>query len=403
MLDARASRIPIALIATIIILISPHVCPVMGGVLGISLSIALYLIARIHYFAIALAITALLYAISFIPLLALDAPLAMIFAGEGVHYLFKKYEHDIVFFGIGSTAVLVFVMFYIGSIEPFISSLAEILLLMLRSILTKRSDRSMITLLGTTMIITLFTDLDILTDNVLLTLAIILCTAFGYFVYWAKTIDMSGLFSIILFGVILIACTHEFWWFFIVLAFFIIGSVFTKFKYARKEEMGVAQKKKGRRGYKNAFANAGVGLAACVFYAVTANPVFAVIFLASIATAIADTMASEIGVIPKRKTLMITTFKACEPGTNGGITLVGEITCLIGSAIIGALGYAFGIVDIWGALATSIAGFIGTNIDSQVGSLIENRGYCGNAGTNLTATPAGGLVGGGIFLLFCLI
>jgi uncharacterized membrane protein len=40
----------------------------------------------------------------------------------------------------------------------------------------------------------------------------------------------------------------------------------------------------------------------------------------------------------------------------------------------------------------TIAGFVGTNIDSIVGALFENRGFFGNAGTNLLAT-----IGGGVF------
>ncbi|HJJ54687.1 MAG TPA: DUF92 domain-containing protein [Methanocorpusculum sp.] len=403
MLDARVTRILIGLIAAVIIVISPYVSPFVVAGLGIAFAVALYFFVKIRYFAIALAVLALLYGISLIPLLAFDGSLAMILAGEGVRYLFKKYNRDIFFFGLGSAAALVFVMLYIGSVEPLVGALAEILLLMLRSILTNRNDGSMISLIGVAMIIALFMDLAILIDMRMLAFAILLCAAFAYFAYRAKTIDMSGLFTIILFGIILIACTQGYWWFFIVLAFFIIGSLFTKFKYAKKSAMGVAQKKSGRRGYKNAFANAGVGLLACILYALTMNPVFAVIFLASIATATADTMASEVGVVSKRKPLMITTFKPCEPGVNGGVTLVGELACLLGSFIIAALGYAFGIVDIWGALAAFIAGFIGTNVDSLIGALIENKGRCGNAGTNLLATLIGGLVGAGIFALFLLI
>jgi len=41
----------------------------------------------------------------------------------------------------------------------------------------------------------------------------------------------------------------------------------------------------------------------------------------------------------------------------------------------------------------TIAGFIGTNIDSLVGAVLENRGVFGNAGTNLVATAGGGISG----------
>jgi uncharacterized membrane protein len=45
-----------------------------------------------------------------------------------------------------------------------------------------------------------------------------------------------------------------------------------------------------------------------------------------------------------------------------------------------------------------IAGFVGTNIDSIVGATLENRGFLGNAGTNLLATIGGGLFAMAMFL-----
>ncbi len=46
----------------------------------------------------------------------------------------------------------------------------------------------------------------------------------------------------------------------------------------------------------------------------------------------------------------------------------------------------------------TLAGFVGTNIDSFVGATLENRGFLGNAGTNLLATIGGGVVAVALFL-----
>ena len=402
-MDIRALRIIFGLCAAILLCISPYINPIITGVLGIIFAGVMYFAAKVRYFAISLAVLGLLYAISFVPLLAFIGPLVMILAGEGVRVLCRKAGHDILFFGIGSTAALIFTMLYIGETDPLIGALGEIVLLMLRSILTSRNDGSMISYLGVAMTITLFMDLEFLVDFRLLALSILLCAAFGYFAYRAKTIDMSGLFSLILFGVILIAFTGGFLWFFVVLAFFIIGSVFTKFKYAKKKEMGVAQKKSGKRGYKNAFANVGIAIISCILFGITNEIIFAAVFLGSVATATADTLASEIGVVVGAKPRMITTMKPCEAGENGGVTLAGELACVCGAVFISALGFAFGIVPLWGAAAACIAGILGTNIDSLIGALFENRGCFGNAGTNLLATLSGGLIAAGIFVLLNLI
>lgn len=46
----------------------------------------------------------------------------------------------------------------------------------------------------------------------------------------------------------------------------------------------------------------------------------------------------------------------------------------------------------------TLAGFVGTNIDSLVGATLENRGFLGNAGTNLLATIGGGVCAVVVFL-----
>ena len=47
----------------------------------------------------------------------------------------------------------------------------------------------------------------------------------------------------------------------------------------------------------------------------------------------------------------------------------------------------------------TLAGFVGTNLDSLVGATLENQGFLGNAGTNLLATIGGGLFAVGLFLI----
>ena len=47
----------------------------------------------------------------------------------------------------------------------------------------------------------------------------------------------------------------------------------------------------------------------------------------------------------------------------------------------------------------TLAGFVGTNIDSVIGATIENRGFLGNAGTNLFATLGGGIFAVTLYLI----
>jgi len=121
--------------------------------------------------------------------------------------------------------------------------------------------------------------------------------------------------------------------------------------------------------------------------------------MSSVASAAADTAASEIGVTGKTPYL-ITTFKPVPRGTNGGVTLRGEVAAILASIIVAAVALVMGVADPKLAIVTVIAGFIGTNVDSVVGATLENSGRIGNSGTNLTATFFGGVAGMLLYVLW---
>jgi uncharacterized protein (TIGR00297 family) len=175
------------------------------------------------------------------------------------------------------------------------------------------------------------------------------------------------------------------------LTFFILGSAATRYRFEYKKRIGVDQGRGGARGYRNVFANGIVAAAAAVLFGVFQQPVFVVMYVGCVATAAADTLASEIGVtggIP----YMITTLKKVPIGTNGGVTPTGEFVALLGSFTVSLVALLLKVITPEMMIICTIAGFVGTNIDSIVGALLENRGFFGNAGTNLLAT-----IGGGVF------
>jgi uncharacterized protein (TIGR00297 family) len=120
--------------------------------------------------------------------------------------------------------------------------------------------------------------------------------------------------------------------------------------------------------------------------------------MGSVASAAADTAASEIGVTGKTPYL-ITTLRPVPRGTNGGVTLRGEAAAIIASVLVAAAAWAMGVADPWMVVVTIVAGFVGTNVDSLVGATLENSGRIGNSGTNLTATFFGGVAGMGLYML----
>ena len=82
----------------------------------------------------------------------------------------------------------------------------------------------------------------------------------------------------------------------VVLAFFVLGSVATRLGYAKKAALGVAERRGGRRSWREASANL-LAAAAFSILALTTpyQAAFLIALVAALAEAAGDTLSSEIG------------------------------------------------------------------------------------------------------------
>jgi len=194
------------------------------------------------------------------------------------------------------------------------------------------------------------------------------------------------------------------------IAFFAIGGLASKFRYDRKAARGVAEDNDGARGMSNVLANSGVALLAVIAAAAgeLVEPAAIVslaipfAFAGSLATALGDTLSSEIGCLYDRPRL-ITTFERVDPGTDGAVTWQGELAGLVGIGIISALATAtlpLGPGGATGVAAGIVAagGLAGITTDSILGATIEGD-RLGNQLVNFCAT----LTGGGVSVALAVV
>ncbi|MFP4117043.1 MAG: DUF92 domain-containing protein [Candidatus Aenigmatarchaeota archaeon] len=170
-------------------------------------------------------------------------------------------------------------------------------------------------------------------------------------------------------------------WIFILVSFLVVGYAGTKWRYDRKKKIGVEEEENGTRNIQNILGNG----SSPAFFAIISSPVG---FAGSVSTAMADTLASEVGVFSKRARL-ITTWKKVEPGTNGAVSPLGTVFSAIGALFVAIIAhFLFGI----GILAPFIGGFMGCHMDSILGATLERRGYMTKSEVNLAATFSGGMI-----------
>lgn len=177
-----------------------------------------------------------------------------------------------------------------------------------------------------------------------------------------------------------------FYWFVILFAFLFLSILATYYHYIKKGE--ITEKS---RELDNVVSNGLVPFMAAVFATSEMN-IFLYIFLGSISAALADTLSSEIGSLSTKYPILITnpTIKV-NPGTNGGISLLGEFASLFGALVIATLSYLFFFPSTKVFLAILLAGFVGSTIDSIFGATLENKKLMNNGTVNFVSTLIGGL------------
>lgn len=377
-------------LALICIIIAPYISPPWLLSLFVVLICALLiLIKKSRYTSISIAAIAALYGLELIPLVVFSTTFAIVIIGEAAYRISGSDTKGYIPFTVAAFISAFLVMMYSGYTVPFVAVTGVIVALMLHSILRDRPDSIFIETLGVAMTMLLFYDIDYHVESVILITAVIIGFGFAFFSYKLKAADVSGLFSGALMGILLIVFT-DVRWFLIMLTFFILGAGTTKFRFEKKTELGVAESHGGVRGYFNVFANGMVSLCGAILYGITGDPLYIALFLGSVACATSDTLASEVGVVGKTPRL-ITTFREVPRGTNGGVTVVGELAAIAGAVIIAVVAYALNVADPTLAAITILSGFFGTNIDSLIGAVYENKHIIGNAGTNFLATMLSGI------------
>ena len=161
----------------------------------------------------------------------------------------------------------------------------------------------------------------------------------------------------------------------LVMFYLVAGSGITFVGMEQKEAAGIAEERGGQRGPGNLWGSALTGtvcaLLSLAFPALT--PLLKLGFVASFATKLSDTSASEVGKAYGKRTFLITTFQPVPRGTEGAVSLEGTLAGFVGSVVLATVGWALGLIAPIGIVWCAIAAFIATNIESLLGATVEDK------------------------------
>lgn len=204
----------------------------------------------------------------------------------------------------------------------------------------------------------------------------------GIIAYLSGALDAGGSLIATFLGILVLHASGPFY-FIALLGFLAIGSIFTKYKYDHKAELGIVDE--GGRSVNPVLANGIIP----AFLAVLGNPYY---FISSTSAALADTMATEIGSLYEDPNL-ITNFKKVKPGTRGAISPLGQLAAVAGGLIMSVV--AILLLSLFPSIVFSpsklifvatISGFFGCQIDSFLGASFD---FLSKEEINLLGTLSG--------------
>lgn len=197
--------------------------------------------------------------------------------------------------------------------------------------------------------------------------------------YRIHALSKTGAWAAILVGTIIFGAGG--WpWAILLLAFFTSSTALTR--AFKKRKTGVSEKfsKGGQRDAGQVWGNGGlVTLFAGLNFFLPGQSWVWLAFAAALAAVNADTWATELGVLNPHPPRMLTDLrKTVEKGTSGGVSLVGSLAALGGSALIGLLAGALHPQPIsWTTVGiVTLAGVLGAFFDSFIGATVQAMYYC---------------------------
>jgi uncharacterized protein (TIGR00297 family) len=180
------------------------------------------------------------------------------------------------------------------------------------------------------------------------------------------------------------------------LALFLLTFSATKFGRGKKEQLGVAEDKRGRNAAQVAANLGAAGLAAAAALSLPSpGPWYAVAVTAALAEATADTLASELGEVLGGQPFMVTTFRRVPAGSDGAVSLAGTLagTCAAVAVVLVAV-LALGLSP-GNAVCAGLGAIAGLFVDSLLGATVERSGWLNNDAVNFLSTLAAAAIATG--------
>ena len=171
-------------------------------------------------------------------------------------------------------------------------------------------------------------------------------------------------------------------WAWPILAFFVLSSLLSKAGKKTKVRFTLMFEKSSQRDPGQVLANGGVAGLCVILHLFWPHPAWFAAYLGALAAATADTWATEIGVFSRHRPRSILGLRPVEPGTSGGLSLLGTSAALAGALAIALVGWIVAPETMgWSAvIGVALAGLLASLVDSLLGATVQVQYRCPSCG-----------------------
>ena len=149
---------------------------------------------------------------------------------------------------------------------------------------------------------------------------------------------------------------------------------------------GQINKKSGARGVSQVLVNASAAIVALVLKMIFEGEEWVVVYAVALTECLADSLASDVGVLSKNDPIDLCRFRRIKRGLSGGVSLLGTLAALSGCVFMSLFTIIFfGFVPKY-FLSILIIPMLGVTVDSVLGSLLQAKFTCVVCG-KLTEKP----------------
>lgn len=216
-----------------------------------------------------------------------------------------------------------------------------------------------------------------------LLLGFLLSSTIGLLAYQRRSLSHSGIAGAVVTGTTTFGLGGWSWGFSLIF-FFVSSSLLSHFRERDKATTAADKFSKGsQRDLAQVAANGGMATLMALAYGVSSKPTTLELLEAGyagvLATATADTWATELGVLSIQPPVLITTGKPIPAGTSGGITPLGTGAAALGATALGLmfwLSKGFRKASATLPLISLLSGLTGAMFDSVLGATVQVMYYC---------------------------